>query len=36
LAKDFVGTEINHAYVVVDEQGQITKVSNAVPLLLVD
>ncbi len=36
LAKDFVGSEINHAYVVVDEQGRITKVSNAVSLLLAD
>lgn len=36
VAKDFAGTEINHAYVVVDDQGRITKVSNAVPLLLVD
>jgi hypothetical protein len=36
LAKGFVGSAIEHAYVVFDEQGRITKVSNPVQLVLTD
>lgn len=35
-AKDLVGFEINHAYVVIDKGARISKVSNPVSLVLVD
>lgn len=36
LSKDLVGLEINHAYVVADESGRISAVSNPAPLVLTD
>jgi hypothetical protein len=36
LAKGFAGMEINHAFVVIHDDGRLTKVSNPAPLLLVD
>ena len=36
LAKDLVGLEINHAYVVADKNGRISAVSNPAPLVLTD